>query len=142
MSTQLVTLVVDETVSLAEQIMRAMEARHLPVLGGGDRLVGIVSDRDLLRAAASSIAGLHEDDARAFKRQIPVDQIMSRDIAVVQPQTLLIDAAKLMRANKISCLPVVQDEILVGLVTESDLVDVLISALGGDDMPPSATPQA
>jgi len=141
MSTQLVTLAADETVSLAEQLMRAIEARHLPVLGEGDRLVGIVSDRDLLRAAASSLAGLHEEDARTFKRQIRVDQIMSRNIAVAKPETMLRDAAKLMRANKISCLPVVEGERLVGLVTETDLVDVLISALEGQDSPPPATPQ-
>lgn len=142
MSTHLITLVADETVSLAENLLQAMEARHLPVLGEGDRLVGIVSDRDLLRAAASTAAGLHEEDARAFKRQIPVSEIMSRSITVAQPQTLLLDAAKLMRANKISCLPVVHDELLVGLLTESDLLDVLILALDHQESPPSATPQA
>ena len=142
MSTQLVTLVAEETVSLAEQLLQAIDARHLPVLGAGDRLVGIVSDRDLLRAAASSIAGLNADDARTFKRQIRVSEIMSRSIAVAQPHTLLVDAAKLMRAHKIGCLPVVEDGLLVGLITESDLLDVLISALGGQESPPSVTPQS
>lgn len=69
-------------------------------------------------------------------------EMMSRNIAVAQPQVLLLDAAKLMRANKISCLPVVEEEVLVGLITESDLVGVLIAALGGQESPASATPQS
>ena len=129
MTTKLVTLAADENVSLAEQLMQAIEARHLPVLGDGGHLVGLVSDRDLLAAAASSIAKLDDSDSRAFKRTIPIDEIMTRDVKVVHPTTPLIDAAKLMRNFRISCLPVVEGETVVGLVTESDLVDVLIAAL-------------
>jgi len=129
MTTKLVTVAADENVSLAEQLMQAIEARHLPVLGDGGHLVGLVSDRDLLAAAASSIAKLDEQDARVFKRTIAIDEIMSRDVKVVRPTTSVLDAAKLMRNFKISCLPVVEGDTVVGLVTESDLVDVLIGAL-------------
>ena len=131
MSTKLVTLAADENVSLAEQLMQAVEVRHLPVLGEGGHLVGVVSDRDLLAAAASSIAKLDEQDSRLFKRTIPIDEIMTRDVKVVHPETRLVEAAKLMRAAKISCLPVVEGNVVVGLVTEADLVDVLIKALEG-----------
>lgn len=140
MSTRLVTLVADETVSLAEQLMKAIEVRHLPVLAEGDRLVGVVSDRDLLAAAASSIAHLAEDDSRAFKRTISVEEIMTRKVRVVEPGTRLVTAAKLMRSEKIGCLPVVEGGDLVGLVTESDLLDALIGALevydGAANTPP------
>ena len=129
MSTRLVTLAADEAVSLAEQLMQAIDVRHLPVIAEGDQLIGVVSDRDLMKAAASSIAKLDEDDARAFKRTIPVKEIMSRDIRVVTPHTALQDAAKLMVNFKIGCLPVVEDGILVGILTETDLVKVLIDAL-------------
>ena len=141
MSTRLVTLVAGETVSLAEQLMQAIEVRHLPVLGEGDRLVGLVSDRDLLAAAASCLSGLDEDDARTYKRQIAIGEIMSCDMRVVEPTTPLLDAAITMRTNKIGCLPVVDGESLVGILTESDLLDVLVTALQGSGSVPGAPPQ-
>lgn len=140
MSTQLVTLAEDETVSLAEQLMQAVRIRHLPVLAPGDRLVGLVSDRDLMKAAASSLAHLTEDDDRAFKRTISVGEIMTRDMVVVTPETTILDASKQMRARKIGCLPVVDGEELVGMVTESDLIDVLIAAL--EPPPPQQSDRA
>jgi acetoin utilization protein AcuB len=141
MSTRLVTLSADETVSLAEQLMAAIHVRHLPVLGPGDRLVGLVSDRDLLAAAASSIAKLDVEDARAFTRTINIDEIMSREIHVVEPTTPLLDAARIMRAQKIGCLPVVDDDALVGLLTETDLVETLIRALQPNPPSSDAPPQ-
>lgn len=141
MSTQLVTLSVDETVSLAKQLMQAMSVRHLPVIREGDHLVGVLSDRDLLAAAASSLEETDEQEARAASRRVPVEQIMTRDVLVAEPKTRLVDAAVTMRKHKVSCLPVVEDGILVGLLTESDLVDVLIEALQTPGPAQSATPQ-
>lgn len=142
MSSHLVTLVSKETVSLADHLMKAIEVRHLPVLDDGDQVVGIVSDRDLLSAAASCLSGLDENDARTFRRQIAVVEIMSRDLRVVTPTTSLLDAAILMHEHKIGCLPVVDGDALVGIVTESDLVRVLIGALQGSTDPLDAPPQA
>ncbi len=141
MTTQLVTLSVDESVSLADQLMQVMAVRHLPVLGDGDHLVGVVSDRDLLAAAASTLKETSDADARAASRKVPVEEIMTRAVLVAEPTTPLIDAAVLMRKHKVSCLPVVEDRLLVGLLTESDLVDVLIGALQSPRSGPGATPQ-
>ncbi len=141
MSTHLVTLVAKETVSLADQLMKAIDVRHLPVLGESDQLVGIVSDRDLLSAAASCWAGLDENDAKAYRRQIAVGEIMNCELFVVAPTTPLLDAATVMHSRKIGCLPVVDGNALVGIVTESDLVGVLITALRGSSNPPDAPPQ-
>jgi CBS domain-containing protein len=129
MSTQLVTLSEEETVSLAEQLMEAVRVRHLPVLAPGDRLVGLVSDRDLMKAAASSLAHLSDDDDRAFKRTIEIRDVMTRDVVVVTPETPILEAAKQMRSRKIGCVPVVEGDNLVGILTETDLIDVLIGAL-------------
>jgi len=141
MSTQLVTLSIDESVSLAEQLMRAMSVRHLPVLGEGDLLVGVVSDRDLLAAAASSLKDENAQEARAKSRRVPVDKIMTRSVRIAEPLTPLLDAAVMMREHKISCLPVVEGGVLVGLLTETDLVDVLIDALQSPGRDPHVTPQ-
>lgn len=141
MSTQLVTLSIDETVSLAEQLMQAMSVRHLPVIGEGDHLVGIVSDRDLLAAAASSLEDVDTQQARASSRRVPVERIMTRDVRVAEPHTRLLDAAVAMREHKVSCLPVVEDRMLVGLLTETDLVGVLIDALQSPNPAPDAPPQ-
>ncbi|MGH1342592.1 MAG: CBS domain-containing protein [Nannocystales bacterium] len=141
MSTELVTLIAKETVSLADQLMKTIEVRHLPVLGDNGELVGIVSDRDLLSAAASCLAGLDENDARVYRRQIAIGEIMSCDIRVVTPTTPLLEAANLMHGRKIGCLPVIDGDALVGIVTESDLVGVLITALRGPPTPADAPPQ-
>lgn len=137
MTTQLVTLQVDETLSIAEQVMALARIRHLPVVDAEGRLVGLVSHRDLLSAATSTASPVSPEVARAFKRTIEAGKIMSRDVLTADPDTLVVDAAKRMRAHKIGCLPVLEDGLLVGLVTEADFLDLLIRALEGSSTPPT-----
>jgi acetoin utilization protein AcuB len=112
------TITEDGSAEQALKRMRAKKLRHLVVVRG-NRVVGIVSDRD--------IAGLLLGDLRIDRT---IDQVMSRGVAVVTPQTPVEDAAYAMRRKKIGALPVVSGDALVGIVTVSDLLDLVCRKLG------------
>jgi CBS domain-containing protein len=96
--------------------------RHLPVLEDG-RVVGIVSQRDLLAASLSKALDFEARDRRTFLRSVDVGEVMSREVVTIAPEASLADAAALMLGRRIGCLPVVKpDGTLVGLVTETDLL--------------------
>ncbi|MGF1510728.1 MAG: CBS domain-containing protein [Myxococcota bacterium] len=107
---------------LAETIMRLDQFRHLPVVDGG-RLVGMVSQRDLLRHAARHES---EQERRIANLHIRTDQIMTTDVRTVRPETPVREALATMRGMRVGSLPVVDaEECLVGIVTETDMLDLL-----------------
>ncbi len=118
MVTTLVTVEPHETARHAYRLMRDHRFRHLPVLEDG-RLVGILSDRDLRPVLLSPTL------ARAR-----VGELMSEDLTTVGPDALVEEAASLLVVKKIGCLPVITDGRLVGIVTETDLLAVLVELLG------------
>jgi len=118
MVTDLVTVGPEETARSAYKLMRDRRFRHLPVVADG-RLVGILSDRDLRPVLLSP--GL----ARAR-----VKELMSENLTTIAPGAPVEDAASLLVVKKIGCLPVVADERLIGIVTETDLLAVLVELLG------------
>lgn len=129
MTTDVLTLNVHETLGLVEEVMRLGRVRHLPVIGSQRQVVGIVTHRDLLDAQASSLAGLDRREDKAFKRTIPVVDVMTRDVVTVPPETTVLEAAQILQSNRIGCLPVVDRGRLVGIVTEADFLDLLIRLL-------------
>jgi len=131
MTTELITLERDETIDLANEIMKLARIRHLPVTDKG-RLTGLVTHRDLLRAQVSALSGLTSDQTREIEQSIAVASIMNEGVRVVHPDTTALECARLMRDNKFGCLPVVDDSRLVGIITEADFVDLVIQALEGD----------
>jgi acetoin utilization protein AcuB len=118
MATNLVTVRPRETARRAYRLMRDHRFRHLPVVEDG-RLVGILSDRDLRPVLLSPTL------ARA-----QVAELMSENLTTVPPDALVEEAASLLVVKKIGCLPVVADGALVGIVTETDLLAVLVELLG------------
>jgi CBS domain-containing protein len=122
MSRQLVTISSSERLSTAEDIMTLGGVRHMPVVQSG-RLVGVVSERDLLRASLSSVEQFGTDDRRAFLHAVEIATVMSTPPIVVRPSESVTDAARLMADRKIGCLPVVEElDVLIGLVTETDVL--------------------
>jgi acetoin utilization protein AcuB len=118
MATDLVTVRPHESARHAYRLMRDHRFRHLPVVEGG-QLVGILSDRDLRPVLLSPTL------ARAR-----VDELMSEDLTTVMPDAPVEEAASLLVVKRIGCLPVVADGRLVGIVTETDLLAVLVELLG------------
>jgi acetoin utilization protein AcuB len=125
MTRELVTVVSETTAAEALALCRMNRIRHLPVLEGR-RLVGVISDRDL-RAATPALGDLAR--AEALDR-IRVADEMARDVATAGPEDPIEDAAMAMYERKIGCLPVVDGEDLVGMLTTSDVMRALVRLVG------------
>ncbi len=117
MSTDLLTVTEDEPIDLVANLMDWHRIHHVPVEDNEHRLVGLVSHRPLLRFLAS-------DEARKEAGPIPVSRIMARKLVTVSPDTATLEAIDLMKRHRISCLPVVQEDRLIGIVTEHDFMRI------------------
>lgn len=115
MSTDLFTVRPNDLVDLAANVMDWRHVRHVPVEDGEGRLVGLVSHRTLLRLLVRGISG-------GSNEAISVSSIMKSNPLTVTPQTPTLEAIKLMRENKVGCLPVVEADRLVGIVTAYDFL--------------------
>jgi len=134
MSSPVVSLFAEQTLPLAEDIMRFKHIRHLPVIDDAGRLVGLVSHRDLLRAQISSLTGLTEQQRRARQDDVRVRELMTRDLWTVHPETLASVAGQTMSEHRYGCLPVVdQNQVLVGIVTERDFLKFATKAIAMHD---------
>jgi CBS domain-containing protein len=123
MSSEVVTLAPHETLDLGQDIMRLGRVRHIPVVDESGRLVGIVSNRDLLEASLSKALDFDARSRRTFLRSVEAGEVMAKEVVAVGPEADLEEAARLLVQRKIGCLPVVdKDGTLLGLVTETDLL--------------------
>ena len=117
-----VTLAPGDRLDLADDVMKLGRIRHMPVLDG-DRLIGVVSQRDLLAASLSKALDFDAKERRVFLKSVAVDEAMTRDPVTVSPETSAGEAAALLVRRKIGCLPVVDAKgVVLGLVTETDLL--------------------
>jgi CBS domain-containing membrane protein len=129
MSTEVITLIEDETLAHAKSCMDRGRIRHLPVVHDG-RLVGLVTHRDLLAASFSIFAEVGPAEQRRIFTRIPVAEAMHRDVVTVDPETMVADAARILLDNKYGCLPVVdRDGMLLGIVTEADFLRLTVRLL-------------
>ncbi len=124
MSAEVTTLGRNDTLLLAKDIMNLGRIRHFPVVED-DELVGVVSQRDLYRASLGTVMQYGEKAQRAFLESVAVKEIMADPISI-GPNATVGDAARLMMEHKIGCLPVLEDNRLVGIVTETDMLQVVV----------------
>jgi acetoin utilization protein AcuB len=99
--------------------------RHLPVVDGESCVLGVVSQADLELFLAEA------ESPGVMRRQYRVDQVNPREIPPVEPDTPLEEAARQMAESKTTCLPVVEDGKLVGVVTETDMLNALLEVFSG-----------
>lgn len=112
----------DTTLGEALSIMERLNCHHLPVLGTNGHLIGILSDRDC-RTALNSPHILREKwQDEELATHLPVRAMMTPAPIVIAPDVPAEEAAQMMLKNQISCLPVMRDETLVGIVTRSDIL--------------------
>jgi CBS domain-containing protein len=129
MQREVATLAASDTLDLADDIMRLGRIRHLPVVDG-ERLVGILSQRDLFRAAISSVLQVRYDSQREFLAKVPIAAAMTPVVFWVGPETSVRTAVEMMLDKRIGCLPVVEDGKLIGLLSETDCLRHLADLLG------------
>jgi len=123
-----ITTTAEQSLKMAQERMRKHGIRRLPVVHSG-RLVGIVTDRDVRQAWASPATSLSTHELLYLLDKVTVGEIMTRKLFTVTPDTPLVEAARLLHAHKIGGLPVVEGEVLVGIITETDLLQALIDLL-------------
>lgn len=124
MSTKVVTIAHSALLAEASRLFAAKRFRHVPVVDGRGKLVGILSDRDVLRRAA------HIEDAHASGKpwqEVRVDIIMNQPVLVASGDTEMREIAQVMFAERIGCLPIVDAEhALIGIITRSDVLRTLL----------------
>jgi acetoin utilization protein AcuB len=130
MSTQPVTIAADVPITEALRVMRQNQVRRLPVLDADGKLVGIVSEKDLLYASPSPATSLSIYEMHYMLSRLKVTELMTPDPITITPDILLEEAAIIMADSKVGGLPVVEDGNLVGIITETDIFKVFLELLG------------
>jgi acetoin utilization protein AcuB len=131
MQPRVVTVTPTTTLPDAIRLTNQRRIRHLPVIEDGE-LVGIVSDRDLKRAMASSATTLEVHELTYLLNRLTVGEIMTRVVVTIRPLAPVEDAARLMVEERIGALPVLDGSRLVGIVTETDVLQLFVKAMGAD----------
>jgi len=121
MSVKVATLGQGDTLDIADGIMCMGRIRHLPVLDAGS-VVGVVSQRDLFRAALGAALAFGIRRPQELMRSLEIRDVMSAPAVTVEPGALVQEAARTMAEKKIGCLPVVEGGRLVGILTENDML--------------------
>jgi acetoin utilization protein AcuB len=134
MSKNPITITADTPINHALKVMRDEKVRRLPVLNKKGKLVGIVSEKDLLYASPSPATSLSIHELHYLVSKIEVTEVMTRNVITVSEYTPLEEAARIMADNKIGGLPVMRDGKLVGIITESDLFKIFTEILGAREM--------
>ncbi|QWV94362.1 CBS domain-containing protein [Geomonas oryzisoli] len=126
-----ITIIPDISVTEALRLMGEKKIRRLPVVDRSGQLVGIVSDRDLFQASPSPATSLAVWEIHDLLAKLTVEKCMAKDVITVSEDTPLEEAARIMVDRRIGGLPVVNAGKLVGIITESDLFNILLELLGG-----------
>jgi CBS domain-containing protein len=123
MVSDLHTLEADNTLQDAVELMKSKKIRHIPIVGSNNQLLGLVTQRDILAATSPDSTNKQQE------MSTPLNAIMITKLDTVNKDTDLRQAALFLQQHKHGCLPVVEDNTLVGLVTDTDFVSVAINLL-------------
>jgi len=116
---------VEDDLETVTNLMDDRNIRHAPVVDSAGNLVGLVTQRDLLRTGLGGRGQLPPEAERQARLHVNVGEIMIPDVVTARPDQDIRDAARIMLDNKFGCLPVVENQRLVGIVTESDFVRLM-----------------
>ncbi|MBF7096484.1 CBS and ACT domain-containing protein [Alkalibacter mobilis] len=122
----IITLREDSKISEAIILMQKNRIRHIPVIDDNNRILGIISDRDLRDASPSIL--VNTEDRSYLER--PVSEIMTENVITGSPLDFIEDVASSFYEYKISCLPITRNDKLLGIITESDLLKTFVELTG------------
>lgn len=123
---KVITVSAEITIAEALRVSKKYKIRHLPVVDENNNLIGIVSDRDLRDVCPSTLC---PENPEVLKTTF-IKDIMKTDVITIHPLEFLEEAARLLYEHRIGCLPVVRNNTLVGIVTETDILRSLVEILG------------
>jgi len=133
MSQPVITIPPDLPIVDALNLMKREKIRRAPIMKEG-KLIGIVSDKDLLNASPSPATSLSVWEMNYLLSKITVKDVMTKKVLTVTEDTPIEEAARIMADNKIGGLPVMREELIVGIITETDLFKILLELMGARDM--------
>lgn len=131
MTRDVITIQAEEPIRAAVDLVEQRQLRRFPVMKGAE-LVGIVTDRDLRDATASSVVLTERKYHDFLLDTVKVESVMSANPSTVSPESDLKEAARLILELKVGGLPVLEDGRLVGIITETDLINTLLEQLPDD----------
>lgn len=120
----------DMSVTEVREIMSRENIGKLPVLDKHDRLVGIITKKDLVKAGPSAATTLDMYEISYLLSKLTVEKVMEKHVITVQENEVVEEAARIMADKGVGCLPVLKDDLLVGIITESDLFRVFVDMFG------------
>jgi acetoin utilization protein AcuB len=126
MKKNVTTLFPEDTITEAIKLMADKKIRHIPIVNSEHAVVGLVSDRDIKDAAPSIF---HWDEHKG-ELEKPVKSIMTTDVITGHPLDFVEEVSAVFYEHNISCLPIIKDKKLVGIVTETDLLHTLVELTG------------
>lgn len=130
MRTNVVFVSSDTKATEAKNLMTENKVNKLPVVDSNGKLVGILTRNDLLKAEPSSATTLDMYEISYLLSKLTVKKVMVSDVVTVSPNEVVEEAARIMVDKGISCLPVVKDDALIGIITESDLFNLFTEMFG------------
>ncbi|WP_320127775.1 CBS and ACT domain-containing protein [uncultured Sphaerochaeta sp.] len=125
-----VTATPDMSVAEASSLMKREKVHRLPVLDKDKKLVGIISEKDLLYASPSPASSLSIHEMAYLLSKLTVKKLMSKNVVTITKDTTVEEAARMMVDQDLSCLPVMEGDTLVGIVSKSDMFKILLELFG------------
>jgi CBS domain-containing protein len=129
MTSELCTMSETDSVNDARKVMTERHIRHIPVTDGENRLLGLVTQRDILAVTAPESEGGENKASETGKGDTSLSDIMIKNVSVVDKTDSLRTAAMYMQSHKYGCMPVVSDGRLAGIVTDSDFIAIAINLI-------------
>jgi acetoin utilization protein AcuB len=130
MSTNVYTVNLDSPLSEAVKILREKKIKHLPVVDKKNAVIGVLSDRDIKEYMPSKATTLDVYELHNVLLETKVTKVMKRKVFIAKPDLPIEEAAMLMYDNNIGCLPIVENNKLVGIISDRDLFRVLVDITG------------
>jgi len=125
-----VTATPDMSIADASNLMRQEKVHRLPVLDKDKRLVGLITEKDILFASPSPASSLSIHEMAYLLSKLTVKKLMSKNVVTINKDTTVEEAARMMVDQDLSCLPVLEGEKLIGIVSKSDMFKILLELFG------------
>lgn len=126
-----ITITTDTSLKEALELVRSKSFRHLPVLDENGKLVGVVTEKSLVYASPTPATTLSVFEVDYILSRTKIGQITQGQVITVGPDLPIEEAARIMVDHRIGCLPVVEDDKLVGIISDTDIFRVFVEGMGG-----------
>ena len=125
-----ITTTAETSIVDVADILKENHIHRLPVLDKKGKLIGVITEKDILHASPSPVSSLSVYEMPYMLSRLKVSNLMTKDVRTIDPDTTVEEAAKIMVDDDLSCLPVIEGEKLVGIVSKSDMFKVLYELFG------------